>query len=102
MLHVGMNIADKALLFNEVHRVFKAGGIFGLYDVMRIDEGPFKYPMPWSSGKETNFIETPATYRALLSAEGFELVKERGRRQLAVNVYRERMPMPPSAASARR
>jgi ubiquinone/menaquinone biosynthesis C-methylase UbiE len=90
MLHVGMNIADKARLFSEVHRVLKPGGRFGLYDVMRIDEGPFQYPVPWSSGEETNFIETPATYRALLSAEGFELVKERDRRQIAVDFYRER------------
>jgi ubiquinone/menaquinone biosynthesis C-methylase UbiE len=90
MMHVGMNIADKARLFGEVHRVLKPGGAFGLYDVMRIDEGPFSYPVPWSSGEESNFIETPATYRALLRAEGFELVKERDRRQLAVNVYRER------------
>lgn len=91
MLHVGMNIADKARLFSEVHRVLKPGGAFGLYDVMRIDEGPFKYPVPWSSGEETNFVETPATYRALLSAEGFEVVKERDRRQLALDFYRERM-----------
>lgn len=91
MLHVGMNIADKARLFGEVHRVLKPGGAFGLYDVMRINEGLFSYPVPWSSGAETNFIETPATYRALLSAEGFELVAERDRRQLALDAYRERM-----------
>jgi ubiquinone/menaquinone biosynthesis C-methylase UbiE len=91
MMHVGMNIADKARLYSEVHRVLKPGGAFGLYDVMRINEGLFSYPVPWSSGEETNFIETPATYRALLSAEGFEVVKERDRRQLAVDFYRERM-----------
>ncbi len=91
MLHVGMNIADKARLFGEVHRVLKPGGAFGLYDVMRIDEGLFSYPVPWSSGAETNFIETPATYRALLSAAGFDVVYERDRHQFAIDVYRKRM-----------
>ncbi|MBV9444696.1 MAG: methyltransferase domain-containing protein [Streptosporangiaceae bacterium] len=35
MLHVGMNIADKATLFAEVRRVLVDGGLFGVYDVMR-------------------------------------------------------------------
>jgi SAM-dependent methyltransferase len=91
MQHVGMNIAAKAKLFHEVHRVLKPDGLFAIYDVMRTDEGPFRYPVPWSSGAESNFLETPSTYRALLSADGFELVKERNRGQFALEVYRARM-----------
>lgn len=88
MQHVGMNIAEKAKLFSEVHRVLKPGALFAIFDVMRTDEGPFGYPVPWASSEDTNFIETPATYRALLTAEGFEVVKERNRRQFALDFIR--------------
>jgi ubiquinone/menaquinone biosynthesis C-methylase UbiE len=88
MQHVGMNIADKVRLFHEMRRVLKPNGMFALYDVMRIDEGPLSYPLPWASSEEANFIETPATYRALLTAEGFVVVKERNRAEFALDIFR--------------
>jgi SAM-dependent methyltransferase len=88
MQHVGMNIADKAKLFGEVHRVLKPGGTFAIYDVMRGNDGVFSYPVPWASTEETNFVETPASYCALLAAAGFELVKERNRRDFAMDIFR--------------
>ena len=88
MQHVGMNIADKAKLFGEVRRVLKPGGIFAIYDVMRANDGVFSYPVPWASAAEINFVETPATYRALLAAEGFEVVKESNRRDFAMDFFR--------------
>jgi len=87
MQHVGMNIADKAKLFDEVHRVLKPSGIFAIYDVMRGNDGVFSYPVPWASAAETNFVESPATYRALLAAEGFEVIKERNRRDFAMDFF---------------
>jgi ubiquinone/menaquinone biosynthesis C-methylase UbiE len=88
MQHVGMNIADKAKLFGEVHRVLKPPGCtFAIYDVMRDNDGVFSYPVPWASAAETNFVETPATYRALLAAEGFELINERNRRDFALKFF---------------
>jgi len=91
MQHVGMNIADKARLFHEVHRVLKSDGMFAIYDIMRIDERPFNYPVPWASGEDSNFIDTPSAYRALLTADGFEVVKERNRARLALETYRARV-----------
>ena len=88
MQHVGMNIADKTKLFGEVHRVLKPGGVFALYDVMSGDGGIFSFPVPWASDEGSNFIETPAAYRALLTAKGFELVKERNRLDFATEFFR--------------
>lgn len=87
MQHVGMNVAEKARLFHEVHRVLKPDALFGLYEIMRTGEGIFNYPLPWAGGAEADFIETPETYRALLMAGGFELIKERNRRQFALDSF---------------
>src|SRR5262249_19214206 len=63
MLHVGMNIADKAALFAEVRRVCKPRGLFGIYDVMRERDGDLAFPVPWAMSPETSFVESAATYR---------------------------------------
>ena len=88
MQHVGMNIADKAKLFNEVHRVLKSGSTFAIYDVMRGKDGIFNYPVPWASSADSDFVETPATYRALLTAEGFEVTEERDRSDFAMAFFK--------------
>jgi SAM-dependent methyltransferase len=88
MQHVGMNIADKRRLFREVRRVLKPGGSFGIYDIMRTDDTPLKFPLPWSSSAETSFVETPTDYKTALNDEGFALVEMRDRRQFALDFYR--------------
>lgn len=89
LLHVGMNIADKAALFAEVKRVLKPGGRFGVYDVMRTGEGDLPYPMPWAATPETSFVESPETYRRLLGQAGFAIEAEHDRRALALQLGRE-------------
>jgi ubiquinone/menaquinone biosynthesis C-methylase UbiE len=87
MQHVGMNIADKAKLFAEVHRVLKPGGTFAIYDVMRRGDGVFDYPLPWASNEQLNFVETPASYRALLAAQAFEVTREDDRTDFAKGFF---------------
>jgi ubiquinone/menaquinone biosynthesis C-methylase UbiE len=89
MLHVGMNIADKAKAFAEVRRVLKAGGLFAIYDVMRESDGAFAYPVPWSSAPETNFIDTASAYRRLLADAGFTVERERSRRDFAIALFKQ-------------
>jgi SAM-dependent methyltransferase len=91
MLHVGMNIADKKSVFAEVRRVLKPGGVFGIYDAMRESDGPFAYPVPWSSEPATNHIDTPDAYRCALAAAGFTVVRERNRRDAALQSMQQRV-----------
>ncbi|MCX7143013.1 MAG: class I SAM-dependent methyltransferase, partial [Proteobacteria bacterium] len=87
MFHVGMNIEDKAKLFREVRRVLTPAGVFGIYDVMRLAAGDLHYPVPWTGSADVSFVEDAASYRKLLAAEGFEVVKERSRRDFALEVF---------------
>lgn len=93
MLHVGMNIPDKKAVFAEVRRVLKPGGVFAIYDAMRESDGTFAYPVPWSAGPETNFIDTASAYRRLLGEAGFRIERERSRRDFALESFRQRQRM---------
>src|SRR6266851_3118301 len=84
MIHVGMNIADKAGIFREVRRVVKAEGLFMIFDIVstgdgRTGGGTIRYPVPWALSEETSFVRTREDYRAALQKAGFEIVQERGR-----------------------
>jgi len=79
-VHVGMNIADKAALFAEVHRLLRPGGRFGVYDIMRTGPGDVSFPVPWASNALTSHLDTADSYRDRLEAAGFEVtaVADRG------------------------
>jgi SAM-dependent methyltransferase len=89
LIHVGMNIADKAKLFDEVRRALKPGGLFCVYDVMRLGEGDLPYPMPWAQSIDTSFVETPEAYRRRLIAAGFKIEREENRRAFVLELARE-------------
>ncbi|HEV8391779.1 MAG TPA: methyltransferase domain-containing protein [Dongiaceae bacterium] len=89
LIHVGMNIADKARLFDNVRRVLKPGALFCVYEAMRAGEGDLPYPMPWADTSETSFVETPETYRRLLGAAGFEIEREENRLAFVLDLARE-------------
>jgi len=56
MIHVGMNIADKAGVFREVRRVLKPSGMFVIFDILRAGDGEIVYPVPWALREETSFV----------------------------------------------
>jgi len=89
LIHVGMNIEDKARLFAEARRVLKPGGRFGLYEVMQMRDGALPYPMPWAMTPETSFVRSPETYRQLLKEAGFTVESEQDRSALAIRMAQE-------------
>lgn len=89
MLHVGMNIADKAALFAEVRRVLVPGGIFGVYEVMRVGPADITFPVPWAATAATSFVAEPTHYRELLANTGLTVQSQRDRRDFALDFFRE-------------
>jgi ubiquinone/menaquinone biosynthesis C-methylase UbiE len=77
--HVGMNIPDKAAVFAEVRRVLEPGGLFGVYEQMRIGDGELAFPMPWADDETSSFVERRERYAELLTDAGFEVVLEEDR-----------------------
>jgi len=90
MIHVGMNIADKAGIFREVRRVLKPAGLFTIFDIVRAAEGAIKYPVPWALSEETSFVGNVKDYRDALQNAGFHLAQERRRGPFAIE-FTERM-----------
>lgn len=87
MLHVGMNVEDKARLMAEARRALKPGGIFAVFDVMRGDDesADLLFPLPWSTVAGTSFVVPLAAYEA--AAAGFEIVAARPRAQFALDFF---------------
>lgn len=87
MLHVGMNIAEKQTLAREAARVLKPGGLFAIYDVMRLNEEPLKFPLPWAAHAGLSSVDAPNTYKEALQLAGFDIVAERNRRDFAIAFF---------------
>jgi ubiquinone/menaquinone biosynthesis C-methylase UbiE len=87
MLHVGMNVADKEVLFAEVYRLIKPGAIFGIYDVMQTSDAPLTYPVPWSSVPDTSALATQDEYMEILGQVGFNIIRTRNRRDFAAGFF---------------
>jgi SAM-dependent methyltransferase len=99
-LHVAMNIADKAGVYTQAHRVLKPAAFFAVYDVLQgpAGDGPH-FPVPWANDPSSSFLVTPAALRALLEAAGFEVAASRDRRSFGIAFF-EQMKAKAAAAAA--
>jgi ubiquinone/menaquinone biosynthesis C-methylase UbiE len=75
-VHVAMNIADKAGMYREAHRVVKPGGRFVVYDVLQGAGGEVHFPVPWARDASTSHLATPEQMRTLLDGAGFSVIAE--------------------------
>ncbi len=83
LIHVGMNIEDKEAVFAEAARVLRPGGMFLVYDVMRENDEPLEFPLPWSTRPETSFLASPREYALAADAAGFVVTARRDRGDFA-------------------
>ena len=90
--------ASAATIERTPARVLMPGAVFGIFDVMREAEGEVRFPMPWSSAPETSFVETAATYAEHLREAGFEIEKQRSRRDFAIAFFTKMREAMASAA----
>lgn len=70
MLHVAMNVEDRASLYAGIRRVLRDGGRFLTYDVIARGGEP-SYPVPWARDRSASFLTSEAETRSLLTAAGF-------------------------------
>lgn len=75
-IHAVMNIPDKPSVYREARRVLRAGGTFGIYDVLQGEGGDVLFPVPWAREPSISHLATPAEMRDMLVSTGFELLRE--------------------------
>lgn len=69
--HASMNIADKARLYSEVHRVLVPAGRFAFFDIVAGENQPIHFPVPWAPDPSISFLISIDEMRRLLVGEGF-------------------------------
>lgn len=85
MQNVGMNIADKRRLYDEIARVVKPGGRYAFQEMAAGDKATSYFPLPWATDPGDSFLATGDEIRALLEACGFvaELFEDTSEAHLA-------------------
>ncbi len=73
MQNVGMNIADKYKLYEEIARVLKPGGRFAFQEVAAGKAALIYFPVPWATEPNDNFLVTADELNAMLSECGFSV-----------------------------
>jgi sarcosine/dimethylglycine N-methyltransferase len=67
MQNVGMNIADKRRLYEEIYRVLKPGGRFAFQEMVAGDKPTTYFPLPWATNPAENCLISLEETRALLA-----------------------------------
>ena len=87
MIHVGMNLPDKAGVFAEVRRVLRPGGRFAVFDQMRTRDDQPEFPCPWAGDEDGSFLATEEDYRALLTDAGLRVTASEDLTDLGLQLF---------------
>lgn len=91
--HVAMNIADRAALYHEIHRVLKLGGRLATYDLV-LRKGDIAFPVPWARDTSTSFLLSEGDTRTSLEEAGFTLVFWRDDTEIVLDWFKTTMTGP--------
>ena len=65
--HVQMNVADKALLYQEARRVLAGGGRLAVWDIAAGEDREPDFPVPWADRPEYSYLTTPKNLTTALA-----------------------------------
>ncbi|APA77131.3 SAM-dependent methyltransferase [Mycobacterium kansasii] len=74
-MHVCMNIADKPRWYRAIADRLCDGDQFGIWDVVRITDGPVTFPMPWSIDGTDSHLDSPEQVQTAITGAGFETLE---------------------------
>lgn len=75
--HVLANVTDKARIFAALRRVIVPSGVLALHEIVALDGGPLRYPLPWADTSAHSFVPSAARLRVSIESAGFQLLQWR-------------------------
>jgi sarcosine/dimethylglycine N-methyltransferase len=94
--HVQMNVAGKALLYQEARRVLADGGRLALWDIAAGGDREPDFPVPWADRPEHSYLTTPDRLRTAIETSGFEIEQWNDLTGQAAPMMRTLLTLPPS------
>ena len=94
--HVQMNVADKALLYAEAHRVLAGGGKLAVWDIVAAQDREPDFPVPWADRPEYSHLTTSDRLRTAIATSGFEIEQWNDLTGQAASMMQTLLTSPPS------
>jgi sarcosine/dimethylglycine N-methyltransferase len=94
--HVQMNVADKAGLYREAHRVLARGGRLALWDITIGHGGDPDYPLPWADRPEISHLASADELRATIESSGFVIERWNDLGDQAASTMQALLALPPN------
>jgi SAM-dependent methyltransferase len=94
--HVQMNVADKALLYAEAHRVLAGGGRLAVWDIVAAQDREPDFPVPWADRPQYSHLTTSDRLRTAIATSGFEIEQWNDLTGQAAAMMQTLLTLPPS------